>query len=126
MFLGEITRNIITHLIDQFPPILFGGNSTQILNKLGGLTTENMANIENAKSLVDVKRLLEDELEFESGVVSDQDAEIVRWAYKLVGNRAAKLSGCAIAAVLIHSGEAQLASDGKRRLQVVADGTYVT
>jgi hexokinase len=63
------------------------------------------------------------ELGFEPSVVSDQDAEIGRLVCKLVGTRAAKLSGCAIAAVLIHSGEAQLAGDGRRRLQVAVDGT---
>ena len=43
--------------------------------------------------------------------VSLRDAAIVRWACTLVAERAAKLSGCAVAAVLVQTGCASLGTD---------------
>ena len=43
--------------------------------------------------------------------VSIKDAAIVRWACTLVAERAAKLSGCAVAAVLVQTGCASLGTD---------------
>ena len=56
--------------------------------------------------------------------VSLRDAAIVRWACTLVAERAAKLSGCAVAAVLVQTGCASLGTDDgiKRTDYVNADG----
>ena len=61
-----------------------------------------------------VKKVILHDLGFEQspGDVSLQDAAIVRWACVLVAERAAKLSGCAVAAVLVHTGCASLGTDG--------------
>lgn len=47
MYLGEVTRNVILSLIDAAPkPILFGGKSSEVLNKHYGLDTAIMSEIE--------------------------------------------------------------------------------
>ncbi|KAG5644937.1 hypothetical protein DXG03_007402 [Asterophora parasitica] len=49
MYLGEITRNVLTALIDASPkPLLFGGKSTPVLNKHYGFDTSVMSDIEEA------------------------------------------------------------------------------
>ena len=67
--------------------------------------------------------------------VSLRDAAIVRWACTLVAERAAKLSGCAVAAILIQTGCASLGTDDgikrtdyvntKGKIGVGVDGRYV-
>ena len=56
--------------------------------------------------------------------VSLKDAAIVRWACTLVTERAAKLSGCAVAAILVQTGCASLGTDEgiKRKEHTNADG----
>ena len=52
--------------------------------------------------------------------VSLEDAAIVRWACTLAAERAAKLSGCAVAAVLVQTGCASLGTDeGIKRTEYV-------
>jgi len=49
MYLGEITRGIITSLIDASPkPLLFNGKSTSDINKHYGIDTSFMSNVEEA------------------------------------------------------------------------------
>jgi hexokinase len=49
MYLGEITRGIITYLIDAAPkPLLFNGKSTVAVNKHYGIDTSFMTNVEEA------------------------------------------------------------------------------
>jgi len=67
--------------------------------------------------------------------VSLEDAAIVRWACALVAERAAKLSGCAVAAILVQTGCASLGTgEGIKRTEYVnangkigvgVDGRYV-
>src|ERR1700730_19433965 len=93
MYIGEITRNLIMSLVNQSPPILFNGLSTAQLNvpfAHGGFHALHMSLIEKANSLEDVKQVLVDYIGFESDAISDQDAEIVRWACEQVSTRAAK------------------------------------
>jgi len=110
MYIGEIARNIITFLIDHSPPLLFDGFSPPMLNVQYGFDAEYMSDIEAAHSLDGVKQVLVDRLDFPFQAVSDQDAEIVKWVCIQVATRAAKLSACAIAAILVHCGYAQLGS----------------
>ena len=124
MYLGEIVRNIITSLIDQSPPLAFNGNSTQVLNAPYGLDAEQVAMIEGAPSLKDVKQVLSTYFGFATDAVTDQDAEIVKFVCEQVGNRAAKLAGCGVAAVLILNGHAQLKGgiSSKDKVVVAAEG----
>ncbi|GLB33467.1 putative hexokinase family protein [Lyophyllum shimeji] len=49
MYLGEITRNILTALVDAAPkPLVFGGKSTSVLNTHYGLDTSVMSEVEDA------------------------------------------------------------------------------
>ncbi len=108
MYLGEITRNLLLSFVDAVPPILFNGASTPALNAHYGFDTSYMTDIEAAQTVGDVRRVLVDALGFKEEQVSNEDALVVRWACELVATRAAKLSGCAIAAVLVQSGLGRL------------------
>lgn len=49
MYLGEITRNILTALIDAAPKsLLFSGKATPSLNTMWGLDTSVMSDVEEA------------------------------------------------------------------------------
>lgn len=73
-----------------------------------------------------VRKVVLHDLGFEQSPedVSLKDAAIVRWACTLVAERAAKLSGCAVAAILAHTGCAGLGTDEgiKRNDYVNANG----
>ena len=63
---------------------------------------EDVARLERIRSVI-IQRL-----EMNAEDVSLRDAAIVRWASSLVANRAARLSGCAVAAVLVQTERAKL------------------
>ena len=67
-----------------------------------------------------------DKVGFAPEAVSDADAEIALWACHIVAKRAAKLSACAVAAVLIQTGNATLggssSSADSSKLAVGVDG----
>jgi len=136
MYLGEITRNVLLSLIDAAPkPLLFGGKSTDVLNAHYGLDTAVMSAVEEAweanivagtnethtnlvweesltqeqKDKLDkVRKVVVTSLGFKDADVSLRDAAIVRRVVSLVAGRAAKLSGCAIAATLVQTERAVL------------------
>jgi hexokinase len=136
MYLGEITRNIILSLIDSSPkPLLFGGRSTGLLNKQWGLDTAVLSEIEEAwqgigrfasskaattdasdeVELSRVRDVIVQRLGFSDARASDvslADADTVRQVCTLVAARAARLSACAVAAVLVQTGRAQLVGSG--------------
>ena len=125
MYLGEITRNILLTLIDATPSCLFEGFSTPQLNQHYGFDSAFMSDIENAQSSSEIKKVLVDRLGFMANIVSDEDTEVVRWACETVATRAAKLSGTAIAAVLVQTGKARIGggfSGGTETLKVGVDG----
>ncbi|KAI5124774.1 hypothetical protein M0805_005408 [Coniferiporia weirii] len=128
MYLGEITRNLLLSLVDASPPLVFNGSSTSQLNQHYGFDTAYMSDIEGAQSLEEIRGVLVDKVGFKASAVSDQDAEIVRWACQLVATRAAKLSGCAIAAVLVQTGQVLLGggqSTNEERYAVGVDGSLI-
>ncbi|KAL5508092.1 hypothetical protein ACEPAH_5710 [Sanghuangporus vaninii] len=128
MYLGEIARNVLLSLIDAVPPILFSGLSTPILNRQYGFDTSYMSDIEGAQSLEGIKDVLVDKVGFARELISDQDAEIVRWICKLVATRAARLSGCAVAAVLVQTGRATLGGGSvsdEDKFAVGVDGSLI-
>jgi hexokinase len=97
------------------------------------LATLHLGDFEEAKLSVSQRKRLErvrdvviQSLGFEetSEDVSLKDAAIVRWACTLVAERAAKLSGCAVAAILVQTGCASLGTDEgvKRKEHVNAKG----
>ncbi|KZT62368.1 putative glucokinase [Calocera cornea HHB12733] len=100
MYLGEIVRNILLYLIDN--SILFGGNSSKQFNTHYGFDTELMSNIENDQSDegVTCRAILTQKMGMDDKLVSPNDIAIVRWGCKIVATRAAKLSGCAVAAII--------------------------
>lgn len=112
MYQGEILRNILLTLVDHQPPVLFKGESSVVLNKHYGVDTAVMSDVENAKTLADVKTAVSAGLGVPLEIVTDVDAWIVRWAAELVATRAAKLSGCAVAAILVQTRHARLQGHG--------------
>ncbi|KAF9907065.1 glucokinase [Linnemannia zychae] len=98
MYLGEITRNILVHLIDQ--RLLFDGTSSTKLNSHWSFETKYMSQIENDTSatLIPIAQILEQDL----GIYlnTQVDREIVKFVCQLVGKRAARLSAMATAAVI--------------------------
>lgn len=103
MYLGEITRNILLHLIDA--SLLFDGYSTDVLNEHYGFDTAFVSAVEGAKSDDDVRKAIIDILKVEAKLIKDRDLELIRWASKLVAHRAAYLAATAVAAVVQHTEE---------------------
>lgn len=119
-------------------PILFGGKATNAINKHYGLDSAVMSDIEGAwgaskesedtttgKSLSSpewesslsaavrdrlqrVRGVIIEKLGFAAADVSLRDAAIVRRVVTMVAERAAKLSGCAVAATLVQTERAVL------------------
>ena len=156
MYLGEIARNVILSLIDASPqPLLFGGNCTPSLNKQWGLDTAVLSEVEEAwqgigrfapgqagiavvsdeEKLSHVRDVIVRRLGFTDPThVSLADADVVRQVCGLVVTRAACLSACAVAAILVQTGRARcvdsdaptpLRDEGKR-IGVGVDGRFVS
>lgn len=75
-----------------------------------------------------IRSIITQRLSLHSADVSLRDAAIVRWASSLVANRAAKLSGTALAAVLVQTERAKLGGGfvpDEERITVGVDGRWV-
>jgi hypothetical protein len=111
--LGEITRNILLHLIDL--SILFDGHSSAQLNTHYGLDSSLMSDIESegysleASPLPDkldvtrhpkTRQTLTEKLGIRPELITEADCEIVQWACRITSSRAARVSACAIGAVI--------------------------
>jgi len=128
MYLGEVTRNILLSLIDSSPPALFNGYSTPQLNSHWGFDTAVMSEVENAKSSAEIRSSIVKHFGFKPEVVSDEDTETVRKICSLVAGRAAKMSGIAVAAVLVQTGYAKIGggfSEGDEPIRVGVDGSLI-
>lgn len=126
MYLGEIVRNILLSFVDSVPPLLFQGRSTPVLNKHYGFDSAYMSLIEIANSLQDIRTVLVEQLGFLPDMISDEDAEVTRHVCEMVATRAAALSGCAVAAVLIQTGRARLGgrlAEGEKPYRIGLDGS---
>ncbi|KAJ1922191.1 hypothetical protein H4219_000053 [Mycoemilia scoparia] len=101
LYLGEVTRNAILHLIDQ--RLLFDGRSSTILNKSYAFDTAYMSEIVSDESddLVEVKKVIQQTLEIPSSTL--QDRKVVKNVCLMIGNRAKRLSAAAMVAVLLWS-----------------------
>ncbi|KAF9574197.1 glucokinase [Mortierella alpina] len=119
MYLGEITRNVLLHLIDQ--RLLFEGTSSPTLNRHWGFETKFMSAIEhdNSSTLIPIAQILEQDL----GVYlnTQVDREIVKFVCQLVGKRAARLSAMAVAAVVRQGLQAGTLSEHGYPLKVSAN-----
>jgi hexokinase len=82
MYLGEITRLVLVSLIDATPvmispagkkpqPILFGGRGSSVVNKIWGLDSSVMSEIEEAWRGEDDKELSHEKLPFEEDELSE-------------------------------------------------------
>ncbi|KIK42987.1 hypothetical protein CY34DRAFT_804313 [Suillus luteus UH-Slu-Lm8-n1] len=156
MYLGEIARNVILSLIDAAPkPVLFGGRSSALLNKQWGLDSAVLSEIEEAweglgrfsapeqgspeaqkeEKLRRIQGVLAQRLELSPPDISLEDADIVRKVCNVLGTRAARMSGTAVAAILVHTGRARLWDHGEqssaglkdegKRIGVGVDGSLV-
>lgn len=96
---------MLLYLIDF--NVLFDGHSSTILNTHYGLDTALVSAIEEAKSDDKVIEVLTEDLGIAKDVIKPADVEIVKWACRMVSSRAASLSACALAAVILHTGQAQ-------------------
>ncbi|TCD70456.1 glucokinase [Steccherinum ochraceum] len=86
------------------------------------LSHEDQSRLERIRSVI-IQRLSMDAAD-----VSLRDAAIVRWAASLVANRAAKLSGCAVAAIMAQTGFAKLGGQHvpeEQRFVIGVDGSLI-
>lgn len=63
-----------------------------------------VSNVEGGKGIQDIKKIIIRDLGVHADYVSEEDVEIVKWACGMVARRAATLAACAIAAVVLHTG----------------------
>ncbi|WWC61083.1 uncharacterized protein I303_103661 [Kwoniella dejecticola CBS 10117] len=122
MYLGEITRNILLHLIDS--SVLFNGYSSKTINTHYGYDAAFVSAVEGAKSPEEVKKLIISQLGVKAEHIGEGDVEIVQWAIRVVAIRASKLAACAIAAVVQHTGNDKVPKDEEDKgVDVGVDGS---
>ncbi|ORY00623.1 hypothetical protein K493DRAFT_210755 [Basidiobolus meristosporus CBS 931.73] len=99
LYLGEITRNILIDLIDR--NIIFGSHCSTEMNKPFNFDTAYVSSIisDNSADLEEVKLILENTMGIPE--TSAGDRLLVKSVAQLVSERAAQLSGAALAAVLL-------------------------
>lgn len=119
MYIGEIVRNVLIHLIDH--DLLFSGHSSPLMNTHYGLDTALMSAIEAhplsaytakaslpqeewAASIETTRRVLTETMQIPSKHVSDQDCLVVRRVCEVVGTRGARLAAVAVAATMVQTG----------------------
>ncbi|ORY00624.1 hypothetical protein K493DRAFT_312757 [Basidiobolus meristosporus CBS 931.73] len=99
LYLGEITRNILIDLIDR--NIIFGSRCSKEMNEPFNFDTAYVSSIisDNSADLEEVRLVLENTM----GIPETSAGErlLVKSVAQLVSERAAQLSGAALAAVLL-------------------------
>lgn len=119
MYLGEITRNILLHLVDASE--LFEGYSSDVLNEHYGFDTEFVSTVEGAKTDDEVTAAIVKFLKIKEKHIRPKDIELVRWAVGLVAHRACYLAATAIAAVVLHTEPHRDSND--KEIDVGVDGS---
>jgi len=109
MYLGEIARNVFLHLIDS--SILFQSYSSTALNEHYGFDTALMSSIESLPvpeplAYQGIKKIFTD-IGVPSSVITDEDCLIAYRVCEIVATRAARLSACAVAAIVLQTGNEQ-------------------
>jgi len=111
LFIGELTRLILLDFIDSADPEisrhLFNGKSSRTLNTTDSITIELMWRIDNTRD-TEIAALLVRELDLPPKDVSSEDGKTVKTVCRAVLRRAARLSACSIAAILVLTGRAAL------------------
>jgi len=121
IFISELVRHILLSL-EQKPPHLLKGIATTRLKNPGSFSTTCMTLIEEATTPSDIKKILADNPYNPVEIVTDEDAEIVRWVSQLVFGRAIKLSACAVAAIITQAGYTR---DGTDQIPIALSGEIV-
>lgn len=119
MYLGEITRNILLHLIDAGE--LFDGYSSEVLNEHYGFDAEFVSTVEGAKSDDDIEATILRILKVPKEHIRPSDLGLVSWAVGLVAHRACYLAATAIAAVILHTAPNRSSDD--KGIDVGVDGS---
>lgn len=98
VYLGELVRVVLIHLVDN--EMLFGGESSEVLNTPYSFDTSYMYVCENddTPSLDGIRVILEDMLKV--GATSMADREIVKKVCEIIGERATMLVGAGTASVV--------------------------
>ncbi|GAA5887605.1 hypothetical protein JCM3774_006187, partial [Rhodotorula dairenensis] len=112
MYLGEVTRNVLLHLVDS--QVLFKGFSSRALNAHYGLDTAIMSSLEapfapnsgidSTAALSEIRQVLTRELGLSASLIDDADCLAAARVSEIVGTRGCRLSACAIAATVIQTG----------------------
>ncbi|KAJ1798635.1 hypothetical protein LPJ59_002374 [Coemansia sp. RSA 2399] len=99
LFLGEVVRNAILALVDQ--RLVFGGRSSEVLNKSYTFDTAYMSEIvsDYSPDLEVVKTVLESTLDLPATTLVDR--KIVKNVCNMIGSRGVRLSAAAMSAVLL-------------------------
>ncbi|KAH8917565.1 putative glucokinase [Atractiella rhizophila] len=124
MYLGEIVRNVLLHLIDR--EIIFQGYSSKMLNTHYGFDTALMSKIEKIPlghvfDVEPIKHILHFEVGVPQDKIAKEDCIIVARVCEIVGTRCARLAATAIATVLEQTNQAQT----KGPISVGVDGSLV-
>lgn len=136
MYIGEIVRNVLIHLIDH--NLLFSGQSSPLMNTHYGLDTALMSAIEAhplsaysekpegsaaewTQSIQTTRRVLTETMQIPSKHVTDQDCLVVRRVCEIVGTRGARLAGVAVAATMVQTGNHK----SSEKTHVGVDGSLV-
>lgn len=108
MYLGEITRNVLTDMIDR-ELLLKRDENTSLawskeISRHWSFETAFMSNIEsdNSTDFADTKEILDTNLNLHD--VTTTEARFIKKTCELVGKRAARLAAASIAAIVKHCG----------------------
>lgn len=104
MYLGEIVRNVITDMMDRNLIFTHWDQNTHLISKHYAFETAYMSKIEadNTPDLSITRDILYTNLNLNN--VTEVELRIVKKICELVGTRAARLAGMAVAAICQHCG----------------------
>ncbi|KAG2228655.1 hypothetical protein INT48_003161 [Thamnidium elegans] len=115
MYLGEISRNVLTDMIDR-ELLLKRDEHTSIawskdISRHWSFETAFMSNIEadNSKDFTNTKEILDTNLNLHD--ITTTEAKFIKKICELVGKRAARLAAASIAAIVEHTGVAEKGCD---------------
>ncbi|CCF52284.1 hypothetical protein NDA11_007405 [Ustilago hordei] len=128
MYLGEVARCVLLHLIDQL--VLFQGYSSALMNRQYAFDTAYMSAVEADKEDASspssaTRKVLVETMKIKPEYVSAEDVETVRKVCEIVGTRAARLSAVAIAATMIQTGNVQSTGPEDDGVKVGMDGSVI-
>ncbi|GAA5815279.1 hypothetical protein MFLAVUS_008785 [Mucor flavus] len=115
MYLGEISRNVLTDMIDR-ELLLKRDEHTSLawskdISRHWSFETAFMSNIEadNSNDFINTKEILDTNLNLHD--ITTTEAKFIKKICELVGKRAARLAAASIAAIVEHTGAAEKGCD---------------